>query len=171
MFRVWNTRPRVRSTARPCRGTALSPKSIVESEGQVYEYLSWGEKLIDDEPGGDPARGSLASPADEHLKEPLGDGWRGGDLCPTESLLERLYEALELPGEFEDYHRALSQVRFVLKARMLAEPGVLDALESLAWLDVRLVLGRRGAFTRDPEPGHAAFLSIAGARISYPVNL
>lgn len=135
----------------------------VELDDQVREYLSWGTKPIDGEPGGEPAWTSLTSPAIEHLKEALGDAWPGGDLCPTETVLKRLYEALELPGTVEDYHGALTQVRYVLQMRKLAEPAVLDALESLAWLDVRLVLGHPAAFTyEDPEPGHAGFLGIAG---------
>jgi hypothetical protein len=77
----------------------------------------------------------LGSPASEHLRELVEDGAR-----PTsEQLLRRLWEALELPGAADDYHQALERVITKLRTRSYWEPAVMETVEALAWLDIRLM--------------------------------
>jgi hypothetical protein len=77
----------------------------------------------------------LGSPAIEHLREVLDDGAR-----PTsEQLLRRLWEALELPGAADDYHHALERVGRRLRTMSYWEPAVMENVEALAWLDIRLM--------------------------------
>ena len=128
-------------------------------EDRPLTVVSWGWEPDEDDPE---ASVSSAAPATAHLREVLEDGWAGGDFWPTERLLQRLYEALELPGEGEDYHRALTQVQRALAPRMLAEPDVLDVLEWLASLDVRLLIAYPQAVNRHVPEGGEVFLGNSG---------
>ncbi len=145
--------------------TAL-PRYDAEPEIRRYElgdgprtFLSWGFEPDENLPG---ASTSRHAPATAHLREALEDGWRGEEFWPTERLLQRLFEALELPGEGEDYHRALTQVQRALAPRKLAEPDILDVLESLASLDVRLLLAYPAAVTSHVPEGGQVFLGNSG---------
>jgi len=130
-----------------------------ELEDGPRTLVSWGWEPDEDDP--EASIGSLA-PATAHLREALEDGWTGEEFWPTEQLLQRLYEALELPGEGEDYHRALTQVQRALAPRKLAEPDILDVLEALASLDVRLLLAYPAAVTRHIPEGGQVFLGNSG---------
>ncbi|MCJ0907044.1 hypothetical protein [Rhodococcus sp. ARC_M6] len=57
----------------------------------------------------------------------------------VDAMLRNLYETLEVPGEAEDYHFAIQDVIEVLWRRRRSEPLVLAHVESLSWLDVRLI--------------------------------
>ena len=80
------------------------------------------------------------APVRQHMERIFGD-----EGTSTERLLRRLWEALELPGEPVDYHWVLRPALERLWSRRLAEPDVLARVESLAWVDIRLVL----AFPRE----------------------
>lgn len=76
--------------------------------------------------------GSSASPAHERAFDTQRD-------APTRALLRRLYETLELPGIASDYHFALLNAYEALWGRRRDEPDVLQELERLCWLDLRLI--------------------------------
>ncbi|MDQ6945327.1 MAG: hypothetical protein M3256_03440 [Actinomycetota bacterium] len=57
----------------------------------------------------------------------------------TEEVLRNIAEALELPGQPRDYHFAIQLAAEALWNRRRAEPEVLDEVERLCWLDIRLV--------------------------------
>jgi hypothetical protein len=80
------------------------------------------------------------APVREHLLGVLDQ-----DRTPTAQLLRGLWEALELPGEPVDYHWILRDALDRLWRQRWTEPSVLATFESLAWIDVRLVL----AFPRE----------------------
>ena len=73
-----------------------------------------------------------ASPASQHMdSDPKG--------IPTPKLLQDLAEALELPGEPQDYHFAIQSTSQELWRRRRDEPPVLEEAERLFWLDIRLI--------------------------------
>jgi hypothetical protein len=73
-----------------------------------------------------------------------------------------LWEGLELPGRPYDYHAAIQRVREMLWQRKLEEPDLLSAVESLAWLDIRLVLSHPHAvLVRTSEGGEHFYGMIA----------
>jgi hypothetical protein len=106
-------------------------------DGEPQVTVSWGLREIS-EPGAayeDKVWSPLGSPASEHLRDLLEEGAR-----PTsEQLLSRLWEALELPGAADDYHGALERVVTRLRTRSYWEPAVMETVEALAWLDIRLM--------------------------------
>jgi len=57
----------------------------------------------------------------------------------TADLVQRLFEALELPGVASDYHFALLRAYDILWSRRRREPEVLPELERLCLLDIHLV--------------------------------
>jgi hypothetical protein len=59
---------------------------------------------------------------------------------PASQLIQRIHEALELPGRGSDYHFALQRALSQLRSRMLEAPEVLSHIERLAWLDIKLAL-------------------------------
>jgi hypothetical protein len=95
-------------------------------DGQQRESLWWPS------PGG----GSSASPVNQYLSEAS----RNKDE-PSETVLKRLREALELPGEPPDYHFAIQSCVGELWSwkRRRAEPWLLAEIEQLCWLDIRLI--------------------------------
>jgi hypothetical protein len=120
----------------------------------ISGYLSWGtvwepippdEREDDDDEDSEWSR-DIVAPVTDYLREYLAadaDVHRAGARAEgpaTPDLLQRLWEGLELPGRPYDYHAAIERVREMLFSRRLAEPEVLERVESLAWLDIRLVL-------------------------------
>jgi hypothetical protein len=103
-------------------------------EGRETALVMWGMRPIAEHPSGEAAWESMGSPAVEHLRDVASTETD----YPTEQVLGRLREALELPGTPEDYHYALGAVCQKPLTRKLA-PDVLEAVESLAWLDIRLL--------------------------------
>jgi hypothetical protein len=73
-----------------------------------------------------------ASPASQHMDSDL-------KAVPTAKLLSDLTEALELPGEPQDYHFAIQSTSQELWRRRRDEPPVLEETERLFWLDIRLI--------------------------------
>lgn len=75
--------------------------------------------------------GGSRSPAGEHMN-------LGGE-SPLTALLQRLSEALELPGTASDYHFAIMGVYQALYSRRREMPGALSEVERLCWLDISLI--------------------------------
>jgi hypothetical protein len=113
------------------------------TDGELHTYMHWG--------WGD----SDWAPVRQHTESIFRE-----ERPSTERLLQRLSEALELPGEPVDYHWTLRPALERLWSRRLAEPGALATYESLAWVDIRLLL----AFPREcyilarPEAGGERYL-------------
>lgn len=106
---------------------AVPKVSRFEFEGRVRESLDWtytenGEEVT-----------TSASPA-----HAVAFGGLSEELA-TSTLLRRLWEGLELPGQATDYHFAIQQVVALLWSRRVAEPEVLSWVEYLNWLDIGLV--------------------------------
>ena len=83
----------------------------------------------------------------------------------TATLLKRLWEGLELPGEPPDYHFAIQGVAGALWGRRRQEPEVLAWLEYLSWLDIRLIRAWPDAARNEyasADPGSAEFYSVPG---------
>ena len=123
-------------------GHDVSPKirelGSEQPDGELRRYLDWGSVIDDqfetDDPDEEVYRGYEA-PVREYLRGPLSDAD-----CSTGVLLSRLWEGLELPGQVGDYQHALEQVSDILRRRVLQEPRVLDSLEHLYGLGVRLAI-------------------------------
>ncbi|MGO9972679.1 MAG: hypothetical protein ACLP01_07710 [Solirubrobacteraceae bacterium] len=71
------------------------------------------------------------------------------DRRPANELIQRIREALELPGRGSDYHFALQQALPQLRSQMLEAPEVLRHIEAYAWLDIKLALAYPQAVSTD----------------------
>ena len=58
-------------------------------------------------------------------------------------------EAVELPGVISDYHFAIQQAIEELWRHRAQEPWVLEEVETLCWLDIRLITRSVREFQRD----------------------
>jgi len=105
---------------------ATLPKSgSYEIAGVRHEYSSWPMLF---------GTGTTsASPVKQWTTHP-----RSGE-SPAQTRLRQLYESLELPGEFLDYHFAIQGCCSELWRLRLEEPWVLAEIERLCWLDIRLI--------------------------------
>lgn len=102
----------------PLRGAKPRVRSYTV-DGREQQSLEWS--------------GSTSqSPASQHFN---------GDLSnvATPALLRNLAEALELPGEAQDYHFIIQNAGEELWRRRRAEPEVLEEIERVFWLDIRLI--------------------------------
>jgi hypothetical protein len=132
----------------------------VELGGRVRESLSWGWVPVNPEALGEgeseSALRDARAPVREHVRvdeeEPP---------SPTEQLLQRLWEGLELPGRGLDYHWAIQAVCGQLRSRMCEEPSVLPHVESLACLDVRLVIAYPQAVTHELPDGKDIYSGVS----------
>ncbi|MGA8745101.1 MAG: hypothetical protein WB507_04470 [Solirubrobacterales bacterium] len=98
-------------------------------DGREFDRLSW-EAERDDEYGlGTTGR----SPAQDHAYAP------DREEIDSETLLTRLWESLELPGQPSDYHFAIQTAAGLLWRRRSREPAALRWAEYLYLLDVRLI--------------------------------
>ena len=68
-------------------------------------------------------------------------------------------EALELPGKLSDYHFAIQNCHNSLKGFAREEPWVLEEVERLCWLDIRLISEYPEIIT--PEPINIADEELA----------
>lgn len=123
-----------------------------EFEGRVRESLNWtymegGEEVM-----------TSASPA-----HAVAFGALSEELA-TRTLLRRLWEGLELPGQGSDYHFAIQQVAGLLWRRRVAEPESLSWVEFLSWLDIKLIRAFPDA-VRDEYaadyPGRSPFYAVS----------
>lgn len=107
---------------------------------------------------------------EEALSWPVEDGsrstspassWALGDSKDLSSpvLLRTTYEKLELPGEPSDYHFILQGCAGDLWKRRREEPEMLEEVEKLCWLDIRLVETHPEAITFEGVDG-PSFVSI-----------
>lgn len=71
---------------------------------------------------------------------------------PTAKVLRKVAEALEVPGQPTDYHFAIQGAATALWSRRRAEPEVLDEVERLCWLDIRLIQARPDAISDEYRP-------------------
>jgi|GEM_PF-5961618 len=95
-----------------------------------------------------------ASPADQYKAQT----WDGA----SNELLLRLETILELPGYASSYHFAIQGCSESLWGRRLAEPELLGRIESLYWLDIRLIQAKPDPFRIDsPE---RPFVSMSAFR-------
>jgi hypothetical protein len=99
-------------------------------DGREFDRLVWGGEE-EDEYGF--AETSGRSPAQAH-------SWaEDRDELPSAELLQRLWEALELPGEPSDYHFALQSTSDLLWRRRREEPQNVRRCEYIYLLDLRLI--------------------------------
>ena len=114
-------------------GHAIVPRLISHAfDGTRHESLTWASKDWHVSP----------SPASHHAEEfapPSG--------APVQAHLQRLREALELPGTTTDYHFAIQRCIEQLWKRRREEPNVLAEVEWLCWLDIKLVEARPATIT------------------------
>jgi len=73
---------------------------------------------------------------------------RGESECKT--TLRQMREALELPGKLSDYHFAIQNCHDSLKRFAREEPWVLEEVERLCWLDIRLISEYPETITLEP---------------------
>ena len=78
---------------------------------------------------------------------------------PTAKVLRNVMEALEVPGQPTDYHFALQGAATALWSRRRAEPEVLDDVERLCWLGIRLIQARPDAVSDEYRP-EGGFYSV-----------
>jgi hypothetical protein len=121
----------------------------VRLDGHREEALTW--------PIGNGTRGGSASPAHYRAFSAFGDV----RATPSADLLRNLSEGLELPGEPTDYHFLIQGCADELWRRCRKEPGLIDEVERLYWLDIDLVQARPDAASHVDE-GERRFYSIAG---------
>lgn len=94
-----------------------------EYDGGRREYLMWPTK----------DGSTSASPAKNWETKP-----RPGE-TEAQAALRRLLEALELPGTLGDYHFAIQSCHDALRGDAREEPWVLEEVERLCRLDIRLI--------------------------------
>jgi hypothetical protein len=115
-----------------------------EFEGRRQESLWW-------------EGGTSASPAQAWAQQ----AWAQiDDEQSSEQILNRLYEALELPGEPSDYHFAIQGVAAMLWRRRRQDPSLLMRVEELSWLDIRLVEACPAAITFENQ-GSESYFGVA----------
>lgn len=61
------------------------------------------------------------------------------DETKAEFALRRMYEKLELPGTLSDYHFTIQQGHDELHGQIRQAPAVLEEIERLCWLNIRLI--------------------------------
>ena len=126
-------------------------ETVVVSWGWVQAPPSSGDDHEDEQ--GETDRDA---PCHEHMA-PLFDD----PDCSADRLLVGLWESMELPGKAEDYHWQLEQARERLLSKRLSCPSLVDAFETVLWLDFRLVLARPDiVLRRSPEDGREVLLRV-----------
>jgi len=68
---------------------------------------------------------------------------------PTSKLILRMMEGLELPGISSDYHFVIQGCVEALWGRRRDEPEVFETVETLCWLDIRLIEARPDTITNE----------------------
>lgn len=94
---------------------------------------------------------------------------RDTEETPSTKVLQDLAKALELPGQPQDYHSTIMNASSLLARRARREPDLLEEIERLYWLDIRLIEACPEAVTIEgTEPVHGrryyevpAFRSLA----------
>lgn len=123
---------------------AIPKVGVTEFEGKRDEYLMWPSR------GG----GTSASPAHQMAFDyPRGK--------PARDILRHCYEAVELPGTASDYHFAIQSCIEGLWNCRRAEPMVLEHVERLCWLDIRLIELRPDVITLEDNGNDRYFAVLA----------
>ena len=115
------------------------------ADGKVYESLSWPPTV--EGPSGEEQPLDGSAPVQAYLR-----AFYAAEPQPLDRLIQRVGEALELPGRGSDYHFSLQQAIPELRSRMLEAPDVLSHIERLLWLDINLAVAYPQAVSTDmPE--------------------
>ena len=126
------------------RHDAVPKVTVYTFEGEPQESLSWPM------PNGSTSRSPAADYSDTHLWDATKS---------SEMLLRRLHETLELPGTVSDYHFAIQRCVEELWKRRRQEPVLLQELERLCWLDIRLIEARPETIV-SPKIGSPAYFQV-----------
>ena len=102
-------------------------------DGKQHENLTW--KTREGETSACPASQWQATP-------------RPGE-TPAQTALRQVYERVELPGDLSSYHFVIQQAIGELWRFRTQEPWVLEEIEKLCWLDIRLITRSVKEFQRD----------------------
>lgn len=125
------------------------PKVIrYEFDGKRQQAFSW------------PLKGGSGSASPAHRHRSIEDG----TATPAELLLNTL-EGLELPGVASDYHFIIQGCAERLWARRREERQVFEIVESLCWLDIRLIEARPTAISLELGGKPSFFRVIAFQRL------
>lgn len=118
----------------------------LKGHGAVPEVYTYGKKDTDPGPTQTLTWGNgSSSPAQNHsFDDPRAK--------TTRQVLRNVGEALELPGEPTDYHFIVQNAATALWDRRRSEPDVLDEVERLCWLDIRLLQTRPDAISDEYTP-------------------
>jgi len=120
-----------------------------EFDGRRHESLSW------------PTEGGSTgtSPAQAWKTQPRKDE------TEAQITLRQLQEALELPGTLSNYHFAIQGCHDALRRLASAEPWVLEEVERLCWLDIRLIRQYPKTITLEPiTTAHEELAKVAAER-------
>jgi hypothetical protein len=117
-------------------------------DGKRHESLTWVTSEGE----------ASASPAKNH-----GFLLASDPSASTQLVLKRMYEALELPGEVTDYHFIIQSCIEELwkRHRRQQAPWLLEHLERLCWLDIRLVEAQSEAIAFDHSGARRYFRVLA----------
>jgi hypothetical protein len=135
--------PRVKRGRLPGHDT-VPTISLHTFEGEPREYLSWPM----------PNGSTIQSPAGSYSATHLQDSAKSAEM-----LLQRLHETLELPGTVSDYHFAIQRCVEELWRHRQREPTVLQEVERLCWLDIRLIEARPETIV-SPKKGDPTYFQI-----------
>lgn len=130
------------------RGHNAVPKVSVSTwDGKRHESLTWTIGSVS----------GSASPAQSHGFTPA-----PGTESPQKSM-QRMYEALELPGTLGDYHFIIQRCCGQLSdwRTRHSEPWVFAELEKLCWLDIHLVEAHPNTVASDRAEGPAYYTVTA----------
>jgi hypothetical protein len=122
-----------------------------EFEGNRHESLEWPT----------PSGTTSASPASQWTTKP-----REGE-SPSQTALRRMREALELPGQTSDYHFAIQGCGEMLWKNRSEESWVIQELERLYWLDIRLIEAHPETISFEREGKQSYFQVAAFNRLVY----
>lgn len=105
-----------------------------EFDGERLESMDWPTK----------DGSTSSSPAATWETKPIKDETEG------QTAFRQLQERLELPGTISDYHFEIQRGHGALWARAREEPWVLEEVERLCWLDIRLINEYPETITLEP---------------------
>ncbi len=115
--------------------------------------------------GGEPSLSWQVGPEGSTSSSPAHERAFGDDMRdrPTPEILRHLAETLEVPGEASDYHFAIQHAADILWSRRRTEPDVLDQVERLCWLDLRLIEAQPD-IVRFEHEGGSGFARVTGLK-------
>lgn len=79
----------------------------------------------------------------------------------AQTALRQLRETLELPGTLSDYHFAIQHCHDALRGDAREEPWVLEEVERLCWLDIRLIENYPQTITNE-YGGDRTYFGVSG---------